>query len=97
MRFHDSEQVWREASAREVAQLRSFTRTFLKCAWFNAVDEDERHLRIFVLNPGNDGTPGSVRLHVHEGEAIAHKAAVHDLDRIRVTALVKQFLKLGWF
>ncbi|WP_439820261.1 hypothetical protein ACSPX5_22070 [Pseudomonas sp. HLG18] len=120
LRFHDSEQDWREASAREVAQLRSFTSTYLKCAWFNAADEDSRHLRIFVLNPGSDGTPESVRLHFHQGETIAYKAAVHDLDndgrfevvlcsdvdndgranrtdRSRVTALVKQFLKLGWF
>jgi len=120
LRFHDSEQDWREASAREVAQLRSFSRTYLKCAWFNAADEDTRHLRIFALNPGRDGTPESVRLHFHQGETIAYKAAVHDLDndggfevvlcsdvdndgranrtdRSRVTALVKPFLKLGWF
>ncbi|WP_367255075.1 hypothetical protein [Pseudomonas sp. stari2] len=120
MRFHDSEQDWREASVREVAQLRSFSSTYLKCAWFNAADDDARHLRIFALNPGGDGTPESVRLHFHEGETIAYKAAVHDLDndgsfevvlcsdvdndgranrtdRSRVTALVKQFLKVGWF
>lgn len=119
LRFHVSEQDWREASAREVAQLRSFSSTYLKCAWFNAADEDARHLRIFALNPGGDGTPESVRLHFHEGETIVYKAAVHDLDndggfevvlcsdvdndgranrtdRSRVSALVKQFLKLGW-
>ncbi|WP_192562747.1 hypothetical protein [Pseudomonas gozinkensis] len=120
LRFHDSELDWREASAREVALLRSFSSTYLKCAWFNAADEDTRHLRMFALNPGSDGTPESVRLHFHEGETIAYKAAVHDLDndggfevvlcsdvdndgrtnrtdRSRVTTLVKQFLKLGWF
>lgn len=120
LRFHDSEQDWREANAREVAQLRSFSSTYLKCAWFNTGDEDVRYLRIFALDPGSDGTPESVRLHFHQGETIAYKAAVHDLDndgrfevvlcsdvdndgranrtdRSRVTTLVKQFLKLGWF
>lgn len=120
LQFHDNEQEWREATAREVARLRSFTRTYLKCAWFNAADGQTRHMRIFALNPGNDGTPESVRLHFNEGDTIVYKAVVHDLDndgsfeivlcsdvdndghsnrtdRSRVTALVKQFLKVGWF
>ncbi|WP_285419130.1 hypothetical protein [Pseudomonas sp. efr-133-TYG-5] len=119
LRFHQGDQMWRTATAREEAQLRSFSKTYLKCAWFNAAGSEARHLRMFSLNPRGDGTPESVRLHFHEGDTIAYKAAVHDLDndggfevilvsdidndgranrtdRSRVTALVKQFLKLGW-
>lgn len=120
LRFHEGERGLREPTEREHVQLRSFVRTYLKCAWFNEGEGQARHLRIFALNPRGDGTPESVRLHFHQGETIAYKAAVHDLDndggfevvlcsdvdndgranrtdRSRVTALVKQFLKLGWF
>ncbi|WP_445180557.1 hypothetical protein [Pseudomonas sp. McL0111] len=119
LRFHDNEQDWRAASEHELGQLRSFATTYLKCAWFNTAHGESRHMRIFALNPRGDGTPESVRLHFHDGDKLAYKAAVHDLDndggfevslvsdidndghvnrtdRNRLTALVKQFLKLGW-
>lgn len=118
-RFVEHEQLQREANEADLRRLKVFGKTYLKCAWFNAGDSEERHLRIFSLNPSADGTPETVRLHFHEGPVIAYKAAAHDLDndgglevilssdvdndgrsdrtdRSRVTALVKQFLRLGW-
>ncbi|RON56564.1 hypothetical protein [Pseudomonas frederiksbergensis] len=117
--FYEDDRLLHEAMAADLRQLKVFGKTYLKCAWFNAGQGEERHLRIFSLNPSADGTPESVRLHFHEGEVIAYKAAAHDLDndgglevilssdvdndgrsnrtdRSRVTALVKQFLKVDW-
>lgn len=118
--LHDGEQISRAANAAELVKLRSFSKTFLKCAWYNLGEGQARYLRIFALNTSADGTPESVRLHFHDGETLVYKAAVHDLDndgrfevilcsdvdndgranrtdRSRVSALAKQFLKLGWF
>ncbi|MCW8274640.1 hypothetical protein IMF27_02105 [Pseudomonas sp. PCH199] len=78
--FYEDEQFLREATAAEILRLRTFGITYLKCAWFNIGEGEERHLRMFSLNPSGDGTPESVRLHFHEGPIIAYKAAVHDLD-----------------
>ena len=79
-RFYEGEQLLREATMLERQQLTTLGTTYLKCAWFNAGDREERHLRIFSLNPSADGTPESVRLHFHEGPTIIYKAATHDLD-----------------
>lgn len=76
----EDEQWLREATDDEIQRLRTFGITYLKCRWFNAGEGEERHLRMFALNPSGDGTPESVRLHFHEGPIIAYKAAVHDLD-----------------
>ncbi|BCX71064.1 MULTISPECIES: hypothetical protein [Pseudomonas] len=78
--FFEGEQLLREATDDEIRRLRTFGSTYLKCRWFNAGEGEERHLRMFSLNPSGDGTPESVRLHFHEGPIIAYKAAVHDLD-----------------
>lgn len=78
--FYEDEKLLREATDAEIQRLRTFGNTYLKCAWFNASEGEERHLRMFSLNPSGDGTPESVRLHFHEGPVIAYKAAVHDLD-----------------
>ncbi|HWT69719.1 MAG TPA: hypothetical protein VN214_11465 [Pseudomonas sp.] len=78
--FFEDEQWLREAADEEVRLLRTFGTNYLKCRWFNAGEGEERHLRMFSLNPTGDGTPESVRLHFHEGSIIAYKAAVHDLD-----------------
>lgn len=118
-RFIENEHLQREATAAELRRLKVFGKTYLKCAWFNAGEGEDRHLRIFSQNLSADGTPEIVHLHFHEGPVIAYKAAAQDLDndgglelilasdvdndgrsnrtdRSRVTALVKQFLKLGW-
>ncbi|WP_415758730.1 hypothetical protein [Pseudomonas sp. LT1P18] len=117
--FYEDEQLQREATESDRQRLKSFSKTYLKCAWFNEGEGEERHLRIFSQNRSADGSPETVRLHFHEGPLIAYKAAAHDLDndgglevilssdvdndgrsdrtdRSRVTALVKQFLKVGW-
>ncbi|VVQ15949.1 hypothetical protein PS918_05932 [Pseudomonas fluorescens] len=78
--FFEDDQWLREATDAEIRLLRTFGTTYLRCAWFNEGEGEERHLRIFSLNPSGDGTPESVRLHFHQGPIIAYKAAVHDLD-----------------
>ncbi|MGF6205204.1 MULTISPECIES: hypothetical protein [Pseudomonas] len=117
--FFEHDQLQRVATNADLRRLKTLGKTYLKCAWFNTDESEERHLRIFSQNPSADGTPEQVRLHFHEGPLIAYKAAAQDLDndgeleliwssdvdndgrsnrtdRSRVTALVKQFLKLGW-
>lgn len=78
--FFEGEQLQREATDADRQQLKSFGKTYLKCAWYNADEAEERHLRIFSQNPSADGTPETVRLHFHDGPKIAYKAAVRDLD-----------------
>jgi hypothetical protein len=78
--FHDADRLQRETTDADRQQLRSLGKTYLKCAWFNEGEGEERHLRIFSQNPSADGTPETVRLHFHEGQKIAYKAAAHDLD-----------------
>ena len=78
--FHDADRLQRETTDADRQQLRSLGKTYLKCAWFNEGEGEERHLRIFLQNPSADGTPETVRLHFHEGQKIAYKAAAHDLD-----------------
>ncbi|VVM86059.1 hypothetical protein PS662_02583 [Pseudomonas fluorescens] len=78
--FYQDHQLQRKATAADRRRLNSFSKTYLKCAWFNSGEDEERHLRIFSLNPSADGTPESVRLHFHDGQVISYKAAVHDLD-----------------
>ncbi|KAF2389515.1 hypothetical protein [Pseudomonas frederiksbergensis] len=118
-RFYDDDQLQREATEADLRRLKVFGKTFLKCAWFNAGEGEERYLRIFSQNLSGDGTPEIVHLHFREGPVIVYKAAAQDLDndgglelilasdvdndgrsdrtdRSRVTALVKQFLKVGW-
>ena len=77
-----------EATNADRQRLKSFGKTYLKCAWFNSGDGEERHLRIFSQNPSADGTPETVRLHFHEGPVIAYKAAAHDLDNDGVFELI---------
>lgn len=72
--FHEDEQLSRKATEAERQQLTSFSKTYLKCAWFNDGEGEARHLRIFLQNPR------TVRLHFHEGSTIAYKAAAHDLN-----------------
>ena len=79
-RFYEGEQLLREATALERQRLKALGATYSKCAWYNTGESEERHLRIFSLNPSVDGTPESVRLHFHKGPTIIYKAAVHDLD-----------------
>ncbi|MDN3219046.1 hypothetical protein [Pseudomonas nunensis] len=118
-RFYEDDQLQREATEADLRRLKVFGNTYLKCAWFNAGDGEERYLRIFSQNLSGDGTPEIVHLHFREGPVIVYKAAAQDLDndgglelilasdvdndgrsdrtdRSRVTALVKQFLKVGW-
>lgn len=78
--FYEEDRLQRKATAAERLRLKSLGNTYLKCAWFNLGEGEERHLRIFSLNPSADGTPESVRLHFHEGPVIAYKAAAHDLE-----------------
>lgn len=78
--FYEDDQLQRKATAAERQRLKSFSKTYLKCAWYNSGDGETRHLRIFSLNSSADGTPESVRLHFHDGAVISYKAAVHDLD-----------------
>jgi len=78
--FHDADRLQRETTDADRQQLRSLGKTYLKCGWFNEGEGEERHLRIFLQNPSADGTPETVRLHFHEGQKIAYKAAAHDLD-----------------
>ncbi len=117
--FYQDDRLQRAATTADLQRLKSFGKTYLKCAWYNGGEGMDRHLRIFSLNPSADGTPESVLLHFHDGLSITYKAAVHDLDndglfevtlssdvdndgranrtdRARVTALAKQFLKVGW-
>jgi len=79
-RFFEDDTLLREATADEVRRLKTFGTNYLKCRWFNDGEGEERHLRMFSLNPSGDGTPESVRLHFNEGSVIQYKAAVHDLD-----------------
>ncbi|UZE11669.1 hypothetical protein [Pseudomonas sp. B21-053] len=118
-RFYEDDQLQREATEADLRRLKVFGKTYLKCAWFNAGEGEERYLRIFSQNLSGDGTPEIVHLHFREGPVIVYKAAAQDLDndgglelilasdvdndgrsdrtdRSRVTALVKQFLKVGW-
>ncbi|MFJ2686784.1 hypothetical protein ACIOYV_23980 [Pseudomonas sp. NPDC087342] len=118
-RFYEDDQLQREATEADLRRLKVFGKSYLKCAWFNAGDGEERYLRIFSQNLSGDGTPEIVHLHFREGPVIVYKAAAQDLDndgglelilasdvdndgrsdrtdRSRVTALVKQFLKVGW-
>jgi len=120
LRFYEDEQLQREATQADLHRLKRLGSTYLKCAWYNAGDDEARHLRIFAQNPSADGTPETVRLHFHDGAQIAYKAAVHDLDndgafevvlstdvdndgradrtdRSRISALVREFLKSGWW
>ena len=120
LRFYEDEQLQREATQTDLHRLKRLGSTYLKCAWYNAGDDEARHLRIFAQNPSADGTPETVRLHFHDGAQIAYKAAVHDLDndgafevvlstdvdndgradrtdRSRISALVREFLKSGWW
>lgn len=78
--FFEDDQLRRKATEPERQQLKSFGKTYLKCAWFNSGEGEERHLRMFSQNPTADGTLETVRLHFHEGPIVAYKAAVHDLD-----------------
>jgi hypothetical protein len=82
LRFHffEDEQWLRDATDDEVLRLKTFGAHYFKCRWFNDGEGEERHLRLFTLNPTADGTPDSVHLHFHEGPNVAYKAAVHDLD-----------------
>ena len=116
--FHEEDRLQRKATEADRQRLKAFGNTYLKCAWFNSGEGEERHLRIFSQNPSADGSPETVRLHFHEGQVIAYKAAARDLDndgvfelilssdvdndgradrtdRRRVTALVREFLKVG--
>ncbi|HEF4758943.1 TPA: hypothetical protein SAN82_001351 [Pseudomonas putida] len=76
----EDDKFLRGATDAEVRLLRTFGTNYLKCRWFNEGEGEDRHMRMFSLNPSGDGTPESVRLHFHEGPIIAYKAAVHDLD-----------------
>ena len=119
-RSYEAEQLQREATQADLLGLKRLGTTYLKCAWYNAGEGEARHLRIFSPNPCADGTPKTVLLHFREGEKIAYKAAVHDLDndgayevvlssdvdndgradrtdRRRVSSLVREFLKSGWW
>lgn len=78
--FHEEDRLQHKATAADRQRLRSFGTTYLKCAWFNSGEGEERHLRIFSQNPSADGSPETVRLHFHEGPVIAYKAAAHDVD-----------------
>jgi hypothetical protein len=78
--FYENDRLQRETTDADRQRLQSFGKTYLKCAWFNEGEGEERHLRIFSQNPSADGTPETVRLHFHEGQTIAYKAAAHDLD-----------------
>ncbi|MHC8403211.1 hypothetical protein ACYZTX_28190 [Pseudomonas sp. MDT1-17] len=78
--FYENDQRQRKATDADLKRLKSFSTTYLKCAWFNAGEGETRHLRIFSQNPTADGTPETVRLHFHEGPVIVYKAAARDLD-----------------
>lgn len=78
--FYEDERLQRTATEADRRRLKSFSTTYLKCAWFNGDEGEARHLRIFSQNPSADGTPETVRLHFHDGPTIAYKAAAHDLD-----------------
>jgi hypothetical protein len=86
--FYEDERLQRKATSAERLRLKSFSRTYLKCAWFNDGEGEERHLRIFSQHSSSDGTPKTVRLHFHEGLVIAYKAAAHDLDNDGVFKLI---------
>lgn len=58
-RFIENEHLQREATAAELRRLKVFGKTYLKCAWFNAGEGEDRHLRIFSQNLSADGTPKS--------------------------------------
>jgi len=86
--FYENDQLQRKATETDRQRLKSFGNTYLKCAWFNSGEGQDRHLRIFSLNPSADGTPESVRLHFHEGAVLAYKAAARDLDNDGVFELI---------
>jgi hypothetical protein len=86
--FYEDDRLQRKATEADRQRLNAFGNTYLKCAWFNGGDGEERHLRIFSQNPSADGTPETVRLHFHEGPVIAYKAAARDLDNDGVFELI---------
>jgi hypothetical protein len=86
--FYEDDRLQRETTDADRQQLRSLGKTYLKCAWFNEGEGEERHLRIFSQNPSADGTSETVRLHFHEGQKIAYKAAAHDLDNDGVLEVI---------
>lgn len=86
--FYENDRLQRKATEADRQRLNAFGNTYLKCAWFNGGDGEERHLRIFSQNPSADGTPETVRLHFHEGPVIAYKAAARDLDNDGVFELI---------
>jgi hypothetical protein len=86
--FYENDRLQRKATEADRQRLSAFGNTYLKCAWFNGGDGEERHLRIFSQNPSADGTPETVRLHFHEGPVIAYKAAARDLDNDGVFELI---------
>ena len=86
--FYEDDRLQRKATEADRQRLNAFGNTYLKCAWFNGGDGEERHLRIFSQNPSVDGTPETVRLHFHEGPVIAYKAAARDLDNDGVFELI---------
>ena len=45
-----------------------FANTYLKLNWFNRERDLTRYMKIFSEDFYKDGTPDTVRLHVHEGE-----------------------------
>lgn len=86
--FYENDRLQRKATEADRQRLNAFGNTYLKCAWFNGGDGEERHLRIFSQNPSADGTPETVRLHFHEGPVIAYKAAARDLDNDGIFELI---------
>jgi hypothetical protein len=66
--------------------LESFANTYLKLNWFNRGAIWQRYLKIYAEEFYADGTPDTVRLHLHEGGPAADKRtlvswhAAYDLD-----------------
>jgi len=86
--FFEDGRLQRKATEADINRLKSFRTNYLKCAWFNRAEGEERHLRIYSQNSSGDGTPEMVRLDFHQGPVIAYKAAVRDLDNDGVFELI---------
>lgn len=86
--FFEDGRLQRKATEADINRLKSFSTNYLKCAWFNRAEGEERHLRIYSQNSSGDGTPEMVRLDFHQGPVIAYKAAVRDLDNDGVFELI---------
>ena len=73
-------------NAKDERLLKSFADAYLELNWFNRGDTWDRYLKIFAEDFTSDGSPDTVRLHIHEGlgkpsdQSIVYTASAYDTN-----------------